>query len=281
MPKVSIIILTYNSSGFIPSLIKSIQDSQKDYELIVVDNNSSDDTIEKVKKFQNVILKENKENVGFAKGINIGAKIAKGEYLLFINPDTVLKQGKLDDLLSVFNENKNAGIVGGKLIKDNGDAENSAGKFMLVPEILITSISMDEIMGIRFSPAKIKKVDFVSGGFMMVKKDLFDQLDGFDEKLFMYIEDMEFCFRANKAGYETYFTPSVVFSHASHGSSNRSFAIENIYKGLLYFHKKHSSPISFILVRYMLKSKAAILVMIGKIFNNKYLLDTYSKLLKI
>lgn len=280
MPKVSIIILTYNSSDYISPLIKSIEGAV-DQEIIVVDNNSKDSTLEKVKKFKDVILKENKENTGFSKGINIGAKMAKGEYLLFVNPDTNLVSGDFERMVSVFREHEDAGIVGGKLIKVSGEEENSAGKFLNVPEIMIMSISLDEIMGIRYSPKKLQKVDFVSGGFMMVRKDLFDKLQGFDENLFMYIEDMELCFRARKLGYSTYFTPDVVMSHASHGSSNRAFAIENIYKGLLYFHKKHSDPVSFSLIKYMLKTKAGLLVMMGQIINNKYLVETYSKALKI
>ena len=115
---------------------------------------------------------------------------------------------------------------------------------------------------------------------MMIKKELYARLGGFDEHFFMYIEDMELCFRAKLAGYWTYFTPDVVITHVGQGSSNRGFAIRNIVKGILYFHKKHGTPFSYFVVKFLFKTKALILVLVGRIMNNKYLSDTYSAVLK-
>ena len=142
-------------------------------------------------------------------------------------------------------------------------------------------LGLDEVFGARSSPLEFTEVDFVSGGFMIIRKKLFEELKGLDENLFMYVEDMEFCFRVKKAGYKVAFDPEVVISHHSHGSSNRSFAIGNIYKGLLYFHKKHGNNISYFMVRIMLILKANALVLIGKIINNRYLTNTYTTALKI
>jgi len=92
----------------------------------------------------------------------------------------------------------------------------------------------------------------------------------------MYVEDMELCFRVRKAGFDTYFTPEVVITHSGQGSSGRGFAIRNIIKGIVYFHKKHGSPLSRFLVKNLFILKCAILVLGGKIMNNKYLVETYS-----
>ena len=248
----------------------------------MVDNFSTDDTLDKLEPFKNEItIKKNEKNLGFAGGINKGSKDAKGEYLLFINPDTQFKKGNIWDMVSVFQNSDKAGIVGGKLIDKNGKEELSAGRFFGLIEILLMALGLDESFGMRFSPNKIKKVDFVSGGFMMVKKEVFGKLNGFDENFFMYVEDVDLCKRAGKNGYQTYFTPEVELIHISHGSSNRSFAIENIYKGLIYYSKKHSNLFSYNLVKLILKLKAILLVILGKIFNNSYLVDTYIKALKV
>lgn len=288
MPKVSIIILTYNSSPYVLNLIKSIgllSPNQKDTEIIIADNLSTDDTVSKVSNLKSQIsnfkLIENEKNLGFGAGINRASKEARGEYLLFINPDTEFEKGNINDLTSVFDKFEKVGIVGGKLIDKNGCAEKSCGRFFGLFEILLTALGLDEVFGVRTSPKEIKRVDFVSGGFMMIKKDLFDKLNCFDENFFMYMEDVDLCFRAKKMEFLTYFTPHAVMEHASHGSSNRSFAIRNIYKGILYYGKKNNSFVSYLLIKLILLLKAAFLVLIGRMVNNKYLAETYSKVLKI
>lgn len=282
MPKVSIIILTYNSSDYIGQLIQSINASHenKNIEIIIVDNNSTDNTLEKVGQFKEIVVKKNDKNLGFAGGINSGAKIAGGEYLTFVNPDTEFSKGNIFDLVSVFEKFDNAGVVGGKLIDKNGKPEKSAGKFFGILETFLISVGLDELFGVRFSPDKIQKVDFVSGGFFMIRKDLFEKLNGFDENFFMYVEDMELCYRLKIEGFFTYFTPAAVLVHASHGSSSRSYAVENIYKGLLYFQKKHGTALSYKDVKIMLRIKAQLLVIVGRMLNNKYLAETYGRVAK-
>lgn len=284
---VSIIILTYNSANYIKKLLESIVRFNKnsDYEIIVVDNNSIDKTVQVISKIQDprskIQIIRNKENTGFSRGINIGVREARGEHLLFINPDTEWESGSVEDFVSVFEQDVKVGVVGGKILAKNGVAEKSAGKFLKTSEVLLTALGLDETFGVRFSPNKRCEVDFISGGFMAVRKNLFEKLNGFDENLFMYVEDMEFCFRVKKTGLKVLFNPGVSAIHESHGSSNRSFAIENIYKGLLYFHKKHGSVFSYRSVKNLLWAKAFTLVLLGKIINNKDLTATYSRAFKV
>ncbi|HVZ67360.1 MAG TPA: glycosyltransferase family 2 protein [Patescibacteria group bacterium] len=283
---VSIIILTYNSSAYIKKLIESIYEFNKkeDFEIIVVDNASTDDTAKKVSsikhKVSGIKLIQNQENAGFAAGINIGARESKGDYLLFINPDAEWKSGSISGLIECLNSNINIGIVGGKLVNKKGEAEKSCGKFFGLLASSAIALGLDNKLGIRFSPKKEERVDFVSGGFMFIKNSLFIKLDGFDEHYFMYVEDMDLCFRARFSGYITYFTPNVAIEHVSHGSSNRGFAIKNIYKGIFYFHKAHGTPFSYMVVKSLFSLKAILLVLVGKIMNNKYLSTTYSNALK-
>ncbi len=287
MPKISFVILTYNSSLYIEKLIKSLftffkEDiKKKKIEIIVVDNNSEDQTAVLVKKFENVRLIENKVNLGFSKGINLGVSQSRSEYVVILNPDTEFKGGDIFDVVEMFKKDRKLGVIGGRIINKYGNNEESAGRFLKTFEVFLMSLGLDEFFGVRSSPETLKEVDFVSGGFMIVRKDLFEKFSGFDENLFMYIEDMEFCFRVKKEGYRVMFDPKIYILHKSHGSSNRSFAIKNIYKGLLYFYKKHGNFLSYSIVKSMLYLKAFLLVIIGRIMNNKYLTDTYSKALNI
>lgn len=282
MPKVSIITLTYNSSRYIEDLLKGINELRgKDSEVIVADNASGDDTLKLVKKFgKNIAIVETEGNVGFSKGNNAAAARATGEYLLFLNPDTKFESGSLSDMVAIIENNIGVGIVGGKMMSVDGRPEKSAGKFFTLFSSILIATGLDERFGVRVSPNKTTRVDFVSGGFMLIKSSLFERLRGFDENFFMYIEDMEICFRAKLAGYETYFFPGIVITHIGQGSSNRGFAIKNIYKGILYFHKKHGTPFSYFVVSLVFKMKAVALVMLGKIMNNNYLKETYSAALK-
>jgi len=285
MPKVSIIILTYNSSGYISKLLESIERFHKDLkniEIIVVDNNSTDNTLDKLEKSRvNHQLREIPKNIGFSAGINNGSRNAKGEYLLFINPDTIFESGDIWEMINVFEKEKDVGIVGGKLINENGNLEKSSGKFYNLINTIFLALGVEELFGTRKSPIKLSKVDFVSGGFLMIKKSFFKKLGGFDNNFFMYVEDVDLCKRAKELGYATYFTPNTSLIHSSHGSSDRSFAIENIYKSIFYYHEKHSSKLTLILVKLILKLKAHILVIVGRMINNKYLSDTYKGALNI
>ena len=116
---------------------------------------------------------------------------------------------------------------------------------------------------------------------MMIRKGLFEKLGGFDEHFFMYMEDMELCFRAKKRGFATYFFPKTVVVHNELGSGNRTFAVLSIYKGLLYFYKKHKTFIQYILVKLLLKAKAAFAFVVGLCTQNTYLIATYRKALSL
>ena len=142
-------------------------------------------------------------------------------------------------------------------------------------------IGLERLGMLRSSPKKIQKVDWVSGGCMMIKKSLFEKLRGFDEHFFMYIEDMELCFRAKKLGLPTYFYPNIKLVHKALGSSNRSFAIINIYKGILYFYSKHKTYLEYLAAKTMLIVKAKILILVGTLTLNQALKDRYKKAISL
>jgi len=133
---------------------------------------------------------------------------------------------------------------------------------------------------LRKSPDEISKVDWVSGACMMVNRELFEKIGGFDRNIFMYMEDMEICYRAKKMGYGVFFYPNVAVTHKELGSSNRTFAVVNIYSGIRYFYKKHKTLPEYYIVSGLLFIKAMGVYFLGKLTNNSYYIRTYGEALK-
>lgn len=277
---VSLIILSYNTSSYLTECLSSVYKNTQDtpFEVVVVDNNSTDNSVHMIKtKFPKVRLIESEENLGFAKGVNLGVKSALGEWVLLLNSDTRVHKDSIEKMLDFVKENPDATVVGGKLKNRDGSTSSSYSSFY----------SPFRIFLFLFWPKKKERhvkepmaVDWVSGGFMLIKKDVFEKVHGFDPHFFMYIEDMELCYRLHKNGYKIYYNPKAVVEHVGQGSSNRTFAIIQIYKGLLYFYKKHRS-FEYPLVKAMLFVKALVSLMIGILKNDTYLKTTYTEVLRI
>jgi GT2 family glycosyltransferase len=285
----SIIILSFNTKDLTLACISSIAAQYKreldkeQFEIIVIDNASTDDSVKAVRnlKLKNLTVIESNENLGFSKGCNLGAKNAKGEYLLFLNSDTEIKDQGFVKMVEYLKKNEKVGVLGGALKNEDGKAQPSAGKFYNLFNLFLMMIGLERVGILRESPKQIKRVDWVSGASLMVKRQLFEKLGGFAKELFMYAEDMEFCYRASKKGFPTYFYPEVMLFHKERGSSNRTFAILNIYRGILFFYKKHKSNRQYWMARTILFSKASLLKSIGKLTNNKYLEETYGQALEL
>jgi len=268
MTILSIIILSYNTKNITSKCVESIVNQYKkelghgEIEVIVVDNASSDASASEISNLKsqisNLRIIQNKENVGFAKGCNIGVRESKGKYILFLNSDTeVLDRGFLK-MVDYLDTNKKIGILGGKLLNPDYSPQPSAGKFYTMLNFLLLVIGGERFGWLRSSPKKIKRVDWVSGACFMIGRELFDKLGGFDKHFFMYMEDMELCFRAKNCGFPTYFYPDIKLIHQSLGSSNREFAVKNINKGILYFYQKHKSYWQYLLVKTLLILKGVV-----------------------
>lgn len=291
--KLSIITLNYKKPNLTIACLKSLYEQYKkefessEFECIVVDNNSQDNSVpviqDEIKKhtYKNVRLIANKYNAGFGAGNNLGAFKSKGKYSLFLNNDTQVKDKNLIRMVSYMDNHSDIAILGGQLCNIDGSLQPSMGKFYTPLRTLILLLGLQRFGMIDKSPTQIQQVDWVKGALLMIRRKVFDALHGFDENIFMYTEDMELCFRAKIAGYKTYFYPQVSVFHAEQGSSNRTFAIVNIYKNLLYFYKKHRSPGEYAFVSAIMKCKAHFLITFGKIFHNTYLSNTYEEALSV
>lgn len=277
--KLSVVILSYNTQEFLKSCLTSIFNNVKGigFEVVVFDNASIDESVKMVKQhFKQAKLIVSKKNLGFAKGVNTAVMSAKGDYLLFLNSDTTMKDESAAEMVTFLDSNSDVAAVGGTLENIDGTTSESYGTFFNL-------FSVFRMLFLKRKQAVLRKaseVDWVSGGFMLIRRSEFERVGGFDEHFFMYLEDMELCFRLKQYGRKVFFLPTAKVLHAGQGSSNRSFAILHIYRGLLYFYQKHKPAWQYTSVKTMLQIKAGIGIIVGSLTGNLYLRNTYSQAIK-
>jgi len=289
-PELSIIVLSYNTAKVtldcLNSIVRSI--ANPEYEIIVVDNNSKDNSVAQIKKiYQNnpkLRLIESRENLGFGKANNLAVKQAKGKYVLLLNSDVVVLDNAIDKLLGFYKQNeKMIDFLGGKLLNVDMSNQPSCGPFYTLPVIFGALFLRGDYWGLtRYSPDYLKRVDWVSGACIMTKKEHYLKLGGFDESIFMYMEEIDLLYRASKMNFRTYFYPEARFIHIGFASSGgKSSPIINVYRGFLYLYKKHFGGPALFFLKILLKFKALIAILIGKLTNKSYLLETYEKAYKL
>ncbi|MFH1827400.1 MAG: glycosyltransferase family 2 protein [bacterium] len=292
-PDISIIIISYNTrqitKNCLDSIIKSLKNTDLKYQIIVVDNNSKDSSptllnsyLKKYPTVFKIIL--NKENSGFGKANNQGVKIANSDYLLLLNSDTVTLNNSVEKLLNYYKKNENiVNFAGAKLFNKDMSKQSSAAPFFSLPVVFAALFLRGDYWGLtRSSPNVIKKVDWVSGACILTSKENYQKVNGFDESVFMYMDEVDLLYRAKRQGLNTYFYPNAKFIHIGFASSgSKSYPVVQVFKGLIFFYKKHCSKWAFLWLLIMLKLKAKVSLLIGKATKNNYLIETYEKALEM
>jgi len=298
-PTLSIIIVSFNTKKLLKDCLNSIlkYDKRLDFsrkeiktseeelipaEIIVIDNHSQDGSKEWLKAWEKkspgfkVIYSS--ENLGFGKANNLGMKKAQGEYFLLLNSDTLLTQSALSQTLFWLSSHPEYDLVACRLLNKDQSFQVNTGRFPHLRNAFIM-LYLDHLFKkqlIMDSPQSVKGVDWVMGAFMMLKKDVFRQTKGFDEQIFMYMEEVEWCYRIKKKGFRVGFYPGASLIHLGGASSpSRTEPILQIYQGLVYFYKKHYSKASLFILKLMLKVKALGSWFWGVIKSNEYLKKTY------
>lgn len=206
---ISAIIVTYNSGQVIEACLKALQTAN--IKSIIIDNASNDDCIEIAKNYTKEII-INKKNQGFGRANNIGANHAKADWLLFINPDLVIENDGIDALISAANSYENIGILGPRIIEADGRLFLQS-RSLLAPKVLNNA---REIM-----PNGDCSVPFLSGACMMVRREIFQKIGGFDENIFLFYEDDDLCRKMNDNGFCNIFVNSAIAKHGR-GKSSRT-----------------------------------------------------------
>lgn len=214
-----------------------------DAEIIVVDNNSEDESCNMVQtKFPKVKLISNSENVGFSKGNNIGVQHANGKYVCILNPDTVVSEDTFTKLIDFAEQQANLGIVGCKLIDGNGHFLPESKRNLPTPVIAIKKMLgfSNSYYAKHLDENNTGDVQILVGAFMLLKRNLYQQLNGFDEDFFMYGEDIDLSYRATKLGFKNYYNGATTIIHFKGESTlkNQLYA-KRFFGAMKLFYKKH------------------------------------------
>jgi GT2 family glycosyltransferase len=254
--ELSIIIVNYNTQDLLKNCLDSVIKNTVgvEYEIIVVDNGSSDGSVEMLKTaFPDVVVIPNKENLGFGRANNQGIKIAKGQNMLLLNSDTIILDDCIIKCLNFINDRNDAGIVGCKVLNSDRSIQYSCFHYptMLSELIFITKNIIkdfwDPVMYYQYMKywdhKTVKKVDCISGCFMMIKKEVFCRIGLLDESFFMYYEETEFCLRVKKfSDFKIYYLPESEIIHLS-GKSSSGIGYNTLkytYKSMIsYLQKKY------------------------------------------
>ncbi|SHJ56193.1 glycosyltransferase family 2 protein [Flavobacterium haoranii] len=268
--QLSVIILNYNVRYFLEQCVYSVQKALQgiDGEIIVVDNASSDDSCQMIKeKFSNVTLIENKDNLGFPKGNNIGVAKAKGEYICILNPDTVVAEDTFSKILDFVNRLRQAqsdkrqskvelvetdfGIIGCKLIDGSGKFLPECKRGVPTPWVAFTKIFglyklfpksswFNRYYAMHLTEYQSGEVDILVGAFMFMQRDLYLKVGGFDENCFMYSDDIDLSYLVKKAGYSNqYFADTTVIHYKGESTVRDGLYMKRFREAMQFFYKKH------------------------------------------
>lgn len=253
----SIIIVNFNGGKYLDYFLKSIKlyPPPIPYEVIVVDNLSKDFSFEKAKsKYKDFIFIKSKKNRGYGGGCNLGLKYARGNIIVFANPDIVVFPDTFKKLMEEIKNDESVGAVGPKLLNPDGSFQPSCRRYPRFRYLLFGRRSFlskhfknnpitKEFMYLDLKDKRDGKVETESlmGAFFMTRREIVEELKGFDEDFFLYAEDTDLCYRMRKKGYKVYYCPSVNVIHY-HGKSRKYLGIKSIYflrRSIYLFFKKH------------------------------------------
>jgi GT2 family glycosyltransferase len=255
--RLSVVIVNYNVAFFLEQCLLSVKRAMNgiDGEIIVVDNNSVDESNEMLRqKFPDVILIANKENTGFSKANNQAIRISKGEYVLLLNPDTVVEEDTFETCIRFMDKHPEAGACGVKLIDGKGLFLPESKRGLPTPSVAFYKISGLSALFPRskrfgkyhlgyLDKEQTNEVEVLSGAFMFIRKAALDKAGLLDEDFFMYGEDIDLSYRICKAGYKIYYHPATRVIHYR-GESTKKSSINYVfvfYQAMIIFAKKHFS----------------------------------------
>jgi len=228
---VDIVIVNWNAGKLLYECVESIMHHGEAFvsKVIVVDNNSCDDSQSFIENLSNVTLIQAHENLGFGKACNLGASHCESEFVLFLNPDASIYPDTLKNVLVFMNakENSKVGICGIQLYNENGDIARSNSRFPSVTGFLSHSIGLSKafpVLGNTMSEwdhSSTMTVDQVMGAFFFVRRHVFKKLDGFDEQFFVYYEEVDFSFRAKHLGWSSVYFAGAQAFHVGGGISQQ------------------------------------------------------------
>lgn len=263
VPDLSIAMVSLNCRGVLEDCLDSLRESDPalTHEIILVDNGSADGTLELVRaQYPEVQVVENAENLGFLKGTNQGIRLSRGRFVLWLNPDTILRPDSLTQMTDFLNAHPKAGIVGPKVLNADGSFQPQCKRGMPTPAASLAYYAKldrvfpnSPVLGqylLRHLPEDAANpVDAVSGSCLMARRDVVDDIGLLDEDLKQWGEDIEWCVRAKKHGWEVWYNPASVITHLKGQGGRHSMpyqAARDMHYTMWVFYQKYfqaqSSP---------------------------------------
>jgi GT2 family glycosyltransferase len=256
--KLSVIIVSWNCRDLLARCLDTVFASklERDFEVIVVDNSSTDGTAAFVQEtYPQVKLIANRENAGFARANNLALRQARGELILLLNPDTELQADTLQVMVDFMDKHPECGMAGCKVLNPDGTLQlacrrNIPGladaffKLSGLSRLFPRSRRMARY-NLTYLPAdRVAIVDAVSGSFLMTRRAVMDKIGLLDERFFMYGEDLDWCWRSVRAGYQNYYVPDTSIVHYHGGSSKKRplRSAYHFYEAMYLFYDKHFAP---------------------------------------
>lgn len=250
---ISTIIVNYNAGEFLRSCVDSLLNCPLETEVIVVDNASTDDSLDALAGLPNVQIIKNATNVGFATACNVGIRVASAPFLLFLNPDCFFKPDTLIRLLEAMRFDEGVGMVGGLLVNPDGTEQAGGRRAIPTPwRSFVRAFGLarfaDRWPRLFFDFHLLKQplpnhnieVEAISGACMMVRREAIQDVGEWDERYFLHCEDLDWCMRFRQKGWKILFVPSARVTHAL-GVSSRSrpiFVEWHKHKGMIRFYRK-------------------------------------------
>ncbi|MBF7090088.1 glycosyltransferase family 2 protein [Flavobacterium sp. ALJ2] len=287
--QLSVIILNYNVRYFLEQCVLSVQQALEniDSEIIVIDNNSSDNSCEMIRsRFPAIKLIENKENLGFPKGNNIGVSQANGEYLCILNPDTVVAEDTFTKVLAFAKKQHDLGIIGVNLIDGTGNFLPESKRGIPTPWVAFTKIAglykifpkskyCNKYYAQHLQENQTGKVEILVGAFMIMKRDLYNEVGGFDEDCFMYSDDIDLSYMVLKKGKANYyFSETTVIHYKGESTIKDGKYMKRFQEAMNFFYKKHFK-VSFLFSLFM--KIGIVFFSILKMIQGKVMIETTPK----
>jgi N-acetylglucosaminyl-diphospho-decaprenol L-rhamnosyltransferase len=264
MPKVTVVVVSYNAADELEACLKSLAalpEVVRDpsfAQVIVSDNGSGDDSVARARAaFPGVDVVENRANLGFAKGCNVGARLAAAPLLFFFNPDATAHPGLLENAVAYFEAHSDVAMAGAKLLDEDGHVAESCGEFDTWWQSFLRSSAWGELPWFRkqsngyalrrWDYSTERDVDLVVGAAMFIRAGVFRELGGFDERFFLYHEEIDFAHRLRDAGERVVYLPQCVVTHLSErGGSRKTWGKSGVLgwrqrSRRLYWIKRHGA----------------------------------------
>ena len=259
--KLSVVIVSYNVRDYLENCLQSVSRALEgiEGEVFVVDNHSDDDSVEAVRsQYPWVRLIENQENMGFSRANNIAIREARGEYVLLLNPDTIVEEATLREVLRFMEEHPKAGGAG--VMMHNADGSLAPESRRALPTPWVSCLKMlgftKRYYMSHLSWDQPSRIEVISGAFCFLRKKALDEVGLLDEDFFMYGEDIDLSYRLMKGGWENWYLPYPITHFKGKSTQKSDYRYVHIfYKAMLIFFRKHYSHLSLF---YALPVKMAI-----------------------